>query len=418
MSIFRDAVKKDTFLHRYLEYMSPLETPVAYDFWCGLWLISTAIGRRIVVNRPKAPVYLNLYTVLCADAGTTRKSTAIRLCENVFRAAGFDKSCVFITGGASPEKLTEQLSLQSATTGTANGAILVSELVTFLGKENYTIAMPGLLTDLYDCPSYRDYTRISTGNRTITNAFVSFASASTPSWLVRAINPDVIEGGFTSRCIFVIEEKRKRMVAWPDDTGGIQPSDLAEPLLHIRAAAERWSSKGISLTPNARARFVRWYENRTDSGGSDPFVASFEAREDHHILRLAALLAANDDSWTIDVFHINHAIKIIGHHKNSAAALFGSSKESLRLVNGIDKLRTVLTEGGEMGLSQTEVLFKTRAFLKSRELEYALATMHELEMVQRFEVSTAGRRKTIWRATNKILARNLNELVKERLTNG
>lgn len=415
MSIFRDAVKEGTFLHRYLQYMSPLETPLAYDLWCGLWLISNAIGRRIVVNRPKAPVFLNLYMVLCADAGTTRKSTAIRMCEAVYRAAGFDQTALTITGGSTPEKLREQLALRSAESGEAMASIIVSELVTFLGKEQYAVAMPGLLTDLYDCPALRDYSRVSSATSIVRNAFVTFAAASTPSWLIRAINPDVIEGGFTSRCLFIIEERRKRLVAWPDDDSPIGPDDLARDLLHLREQCERWASKGIGLTAGAKVRFVRWYEQRGDSDANDPFLASFEAREDHHILRLAALLCANDNSWLIDVHHINHAIKLVTHHKNSAAALFGADKEAARMTGGLDKLRKVLLEAGELGITQTELLFKTRNGLKTRELEYALAIMHEMEMVQKFEVPTGGRKKTVWRATNKILARNLNQLVQEKL---
>jgi Protein of unknown function (DUF3987) len=415
MSIFREAVKEGTFLDHYLQYMSPLETPLAYDFWCGLWLISNAIGRRIIVDRPKAPVFLNLYMVLCADAGTTRKSSAIRLCEAVFRAAGFDQSSVTITGSATPEKLREQLAIRSAESGSGVGSIIVSELVTFLGKEQYTVAMPGLLTDLYDCPALRDYSRMSSAPVIVRNAYLTFAAATTSSWLIRAINPDVIEGGFTSRCLFIIEERRKRMVPWPEDDNPIKPDLLARSLLHIRNQADRWSSKGIGLTVNAKARFVQWYERRDNSDANDPFVASFEAREDHHILRLAALLAANDDSWLIDVFHINHAIKIVTHHKNSASAIFGANKESVKLVSGIDSLRQRLLEAGELGIGQSELLFKVRNRLKARELEFALAVMHEMEMVQKFELPTAGRKKTVWRATNKILSRDLNRLVMDKL---
>jgi hypothetical protein len=413
--MYREAVKEGTFLDKYLQYMSPLETPIAYDFWCGIWLLSNAIGRRMIVNRPKAPVFLNLYIVLCAEAGTTRKSTAIRMCERVYRAAGFHTDAVTVTGNITPEKLREQLALQTIEHNAASCGILVSELVTFLGKEQYAIAMPGLLTDLYDCPELREYSRLSTSTTTVRNVYLTFAAASTPSWLVRAINPDVIEGGFTSRCLFIIEERRKRLVAWPEELT-TDVDELAIALCDIRKQADNWSKHGINLTDKAKARFVRWYEQRRDGDSNDPFLASFEAREDHHILRLAALLSANDESWMIDVHHINHAIKIIQHNKASAAHLFGANKEAMRMTNGIDKLRTVLLEAGELGIGQSDVLFKTRRYLKTRELEYALAIMHEMEMVQRFDVATQGRRKTVWRATNKILARNLNTLMLEKLT--
>ena len=413
--MFNEAVKPGTFLHEYMQYMSPLETPLAYDFWTGLWLISTSIGRNIVVNRPHAPVFLNLYVVLCADAGSTRKSTAVRRCEAVYNAARLSEYGYPITGSITPERLSEQLALQSNEHGSSAANIIISELVQFLGREQYAIAMPGLLTDLYDAPSLRTISRVGSGNHTIRNAYVTFLAASTPSWLVRAINPDVIEGGFTSRCLFIITEKRKRLVAWPDGETSPSMDACCESLLHLRKKALHWGREGISLTDNALTKFIAWYNGRANNSYTDPFRASFDAREDHHVLRLAALLSCNDLSFKIDVHHLNHAIKIIAQHRDDAAALFSASKESTRLVTGIDKLRTVLMQAGEMGIGQSELLFKTRATLRTRELEYALNIMHEMEMVQKFEVATSGRKKTVWRGTNKLMLRNLNTLLSEKL---
>jgi hypothetical protein len=367
------------------------------------------------VERPHAPVFMNVYAILCADAGTTRKSSAIRRCEAVYRKAGLDNQAAIITGSCSPEALTAELLVRTATDLPANANIIVSELVTFLGKEHYTMGMPGLLTDLYDCPDIRDVKRVSSENMAIRDIFVSFLAASTPSWLVRAINPDVIEGGFTSRCLFIIEEKRKRVVAWPDPSAGADYVSTCVNSLHrIQEDVRRYSNRGITLTDNAKAEFVRWYEGRKPDT-HDPFTTSFEAREDHHILRLAGLLAVNDRSFIIDVFHIRHAVRIIKHHKDGATDLFGADRDSHKLVNGVDRLRLLLANAGAAGLSQNEISYKVRNALRSRELEYALTIMNELEMVSRFEVKTHGRAKTIWRGTNKLLVRSLQQTVLERM---
>src|SRR5215217_7994765 len=107
MSIFADAVKPDTFLARYLDYNAEMETPLAYDFTAGLWLISAAIGRRVRVERPRAPVWLNLYAILCAEAGTTRKSSAIRRCQEVYDAAGLGEAVLTLTGSITAEGLVK-----------------------------------------------------------------------------------------------------------------------------------------------------------------------------------------------------------------------------------------------------------------------------------------------------------------------
>ncbi len=415
-NIFRAAVKEGTFLDHYMDYMSPLETPLSYDFWCGMWLLSSTINRRMTINRPHAPVYLNLYLVICADAGTTRKSSAIRRCEEVYRAAKLGEECTTLTGSFTPEAMLAALAGTTLHYGHGTAHVISSELVTILGKEKYTVALPGLLTDLYDCPAVREVSRAGAGKIRIDNTYVSFLAASTPSWLVRAINPDVIEGGFTSRCLFVIEEQRKRLVAWPDGVTDSSIVDrLASMLGDVRDDVSRWSSRGIDLTDSAKTRFVLWYERR-DYSATDPFTASFDAREDHHVLRLAGLLAANERSWQISVHHIDHAIKIIAHHKKTAAHMFGVQRSSVRMMEGVDKVREVLRESGELGIDQSKLLFKTRNKLKTRELEYVMTIMHELEMVQKFEVTTGGRKKTVWRGTNRLMFRNLNTMLQERVT--
>ena len=60
-----------------MDYMSYVETAESYDFWCAVWAIGDACGRRVYVDRPNIPVYLNWYIILAAESGSTRKSTAI-----------------------------------------------------------------------------------------------------------------------------------------------------------------------------------------------------------------------------------------------------------------------------------------------------------------------------------------------------
>jgi hypothetical protein len=241
-------------------------------------------------------------------------------------------------------------------------------------------------------------------------------SASTPSWLVRAINPDVIEGGFTSRCLFIIEDKPKRLVAWPESSvdEALRIGTLSTQLGVIRTEVTKWSTSGITLTATALTKFKDWYASRSLES-NDSFIQSFEAREDHHILRLAGILAVNDRSYVIDAFHIGHAIRIITDCKRRAAGIFGIQKSNKRLIAGIDKLKDVLIDGGAQGLTKTQLVFKTRTYLTRDELNFTIANMHELEMLQEFEIKTKGRNATIYRGTNKLLNRVLNESLLDRL---
>ncbi len=412
----RQMVKEGTFLHDYLYYMSRLETPLIYDLACGLWLLSTVVGRTLKINRPKAPVYLNTYFIICAEAGITRKSTAIRMAEQVLEKTNIPDLQLF-TSSTTPEAMLDRMSIVSAQAGRTHAGILVSELVTFMGREAYAGGMPGILTDLYDAPQIRTINRIK-GERVLKNVYITFLAGSTPSWLVRAINPDVIEGGFTSRCLFVIAERRKQLVAWPqeDDAQGEMVLKLAQQLESIRAKALKYADRGIDLLPGALEYFVSWYNDRIVEA-PDSFTASFNAREDHHVLRIAGLLSLSDGSLMISEHHIIQAIKLVDHFKTTAAQMFSTeSKEEEKLAAGIDKLRRVLIEAGELGITQTALLFKVRTALPAQQLKYALEIMHELGMVDQFIVREPGSKsKTVWRGTNRLPIRTYNDALKTRM---
>src|SRR5262245_1037536 len=78
-------VKPGSFIANYMDWMSEQETPEMYDYMCALWCLSLALGRDVYVNRPRAPVHLNMYICLVSESGIMRKSTSIRMATSVVR---------------------------------------------------------------------------------------------------------------------------------------------------------------------------------------------------------------------------------------------------------------------------------------------------------------------------------------------
>lgn len=418
-----------SFIYDYMQQFVNVETSYSYDFWCACWILSNVLGRGITVPRPMAPVHLNLYTILCADAGITRKSTAVRHATRLLNAykdsTGHNTddeggNFASLSGTVTPESLDTILANLTANGYDSHVAIAVSELVSFLGKDRYTAGMPGKLTDLYDCPARSVRSTASRGELIAKNVYITFLAASTPSWLVRAVNPDVVEGGFTSRCLFVIEERPKALIAWPEEPIG--NGDTTERLVYrlhqINARARDVTLRYGGIRPNDRARaiFSDWYSGRALS--SDPFAASFQAREDHHILRLSAILAVSDDTWEIQYNHVLHAIKIINHIRRAGMALFGAGIQSTKMYSLVDRIRHALISAGRSGLSQTAVTAISRKHGSRDDQSSCLAIMHEMQLVQKFEVRTgeSGRPITMWRATKALAAPTALETVVEMLT--
>ena len=388
--------KPDTFVGAYLDYCKESETPAAYDFWTALWMISVAIGRDIIVERPGAPVYLNMYMVLVAESGVTRKSTAVRRAVKFIRDLCNDRN-LLIESKITPEKLEYDLGLQSLEYECARASIAIDELVKFLGREKYVETMPTLLTDLYDCPSIRTGGGSITRGRTLLrNVHINFLSASTPSWLLRAVNPDVIEGGFTSRVIFVVAEQPKVKSPWPAQPPEALEDQLREQLLKMKDGAKKFPS--IAISDGAKKKFSSWYKSRELR--RDPFRASFQSREDGHILRVAALLSINDNTWEIQNHHVVSAIKLVTQAREDGATIFEGTGTSSRIVLGVDAVRDKLLAAGVNGVKQGELTKALQRYMDAKHVRIALDIMHELDMVQRFDGIQVGRGRpiTMWRA--------------------
>lgn len=399
----------------FMRLMSTVETAHAYDFWGACWLLSLAAGRRTVVARPRAPVFLNVYAILTAESGITRKSTAVSECRKFgTQLCETDEAqWELIEAKLIPERLEGSLSQQSTDFNSANVCICVSELISVFGRQGYAMGAPGLLTDLYDCPSVRRSTKTTQSSTMLRNVYPVLLGASTLSWLLSAINPTVIEGGFTSRCLFITSEKPKQRIPWPEDQDDQELRlQVASALSTIRAECK--SRSEITLNESALSRFKNWYNTRPLH--EDVFRQSFEAREDGHALRLAALLAIDDGTWMIQDRHLMHAVKIITEVKQAGFELFGSPTMVDKLALSIDKLRRALVGAGVDGISQSTLSARLGRDIKAAELNIALGIMHEIGCIQKFHVQhKMGRPLTVWRATKGINADGVIAAVKQKL---
>ena len=395
-----DFIDKDTFIGKYIEYMSGQETPLVYDFMCACWCLSIVVGRECYVARPKAPVRLNMYVILSSDSGVTRKSTSVRVATNLVRdhLRDTDSKLILIESKITTGQLQYELYNATKAHGYAHVAISASELAAVLSRSGGLSGLPALLTDLYDCPDTRigGGTVAMGGGYNLKNVYASFIAGSTPSWLMRAVTPAIIEGGFTSRCYFIDGSSRKRSVAWPEE--GDDSDKRNELKDKLRSIAGRANDIGrIDLSSSAIESFKQWYNARPHH--VDAYRASFEAREDAHILRFAALLAVNRERFLVDVHDIKHAINIVSRIKQDGQRLFSATVVDRNDIRLVEKVRAELLAANTSGISQSDILRAMRPKYKSEQVRSVLTVMHELDLVQKFTIEGEGRPKTVWRAT-------------------
>ena len=183
--------------------------------------------------------------------------------------------------------------------------------------------------------------------------------------MVTAINPSVIEGGFTSRVIFVVDDTRKRAIAWPEERNSEDKLRLVkvynDSIVNARAEGV------LKISTGGLKTFKHWYINK--SNHTDPFLSSFEAREDDHILRLAAILCINDGTLEIQHSHIKNSIKIVSDVKSKANNLFGGDfSQKARITGAVTRVREILMDSGTDGIKHSDLQRRVVRHTDAKEL--------------------------------------------------
>ncbi|MDX2139798.1 MAG: bifunctional DNA primase/polymerase [Chloroflexota bacterium] len=217
--------KLPDWLAQYLEWAGATgnQTPIVFHQAAGLWLLATAVGRRLYGEAPwGVKLYPNLYLMLIAGTTFYRKSTAYKLAEGVARAA--IPHMLMPTPG-SPERFQEALAgrmpgnydklareqqerLTKAQPFAAQRGLLKDEVAGLFGainRKDYMVGMKDLLMELYDCPDYVDKDT-QTGLNIVQNAALSILGVTTPASLSSAVNGGDWDNGLLIRFALLTPE--------------------------------------------------------------------------------------------------------------------------------------------------------------------------------------------------------------------
>jgi len=199
-----------------------------------------------------------------------------------------------------------------------------------------------------------------------------------------------------------LEDRRKQRVAWGKKGNRERDYDLMLGNLR-KVLAEANHIGSIVLSKGAMRKYSQWYQHKHES--LTPFLASFESREDSHVVRLAALLSISESSKRIETIHVTDALKIIKDIKMTSAQMFEGGLAPDARTLGVNTLIESLVLAHPVGLKRTEITKVTRRYLDTKDTTHLLEIMHELEMVNKHELhlSTKGRRPVLWKGTQRLL---------------
>ncbi len=299
-------IPTDGFLHDFYLYTLGWQVTNLYAFWSGVAGLS-ALANRQVKLKSAMDTYPNFYVILVGPPGVAKKSTAMKLWENIEddmwsflpEYISERKNVPIVASKATSEFLFTQMANKELDSGEKSDAILkvrVSELDNFLSLASYNSTLVSKLTDFYDCKK-RDTDGVIGRNKgklaVINNIYATMFGCTTPMALKETLPKEAFGGGFISRCTFVNQEVEDltRKIPWPyfhEDAP--DQKDLSARLAWIAI-----NKNGVySLTDQAMSLYEQWYDQvyieimrKAKEGNSD----DRDSRITVQALKLATLLA-------------------------------------------------------------------------------------------------------------------------------
>lgn len=321
--------KLPNWLDAYLQFVDNTESPTSFHTWSALSCIAGALQRRVFFRRGHELVYPNQYIIIVGPSGRTRKGLPLTIARSFME----DLSIAMIGQDNSAESVIRDMKQSIVQfTDKSNGKIYIQcavtcmceELAVLTGYQNNTLL--AYLTDWYD--SRDKWTRRTKhqGIDEIHGMCFNLLASTAPDWLPHILPREAIGGGFTSRCMFVCEEKKKQTIvdadAFPVD------KELRAALLYDLEIIHILIGE-MTRTPEAKQFYEEWYlvEDQKVQDGiypvPSPLFAGYASRRATHLMKISmALSAAQGNSRIIDLGHITQALDLMEQAEEKMQSVF------------------------------------------------------------------------------------------------
>jgi hypothetical protein len=343
------------FIDAYLDFTKHQESTTKIHKWVAISIIAAALERKVYLDHGYFKTFPNMYIFVIGESGVVRKSTSTGIGVDLLRDL---ESINIMSERVTAASLIQQMERSGETYPVGareekQSAVYcyASELNVFLREVFGSISE--LLTTFFDCSPHDSakpwvYETKGEGQVKIFGPCLNILGASTQAWLSRAIPANEMEGGFSSRVIFVVEkENPDNFVAWPElqaSVHGVRPK-LLEDLRQIN------NLRGVfNKTQAAHDFYEQWYVTfKRQIRRMDSRFKGYYGRKPTMVWKLAMILSvAEGNSLTFDVPHIQKAIELLDEIEETMFEAFGASGEN-RQAKGIHNVQNLIEGRTEVG---------------------------------------------------------------------
>lgn len=394
-------------LRAYLEYTDDSESPENFHVWTALSCLAAVTRRRTWLHQGIYILFSNLFVALVGPPARTAKGTAMR--------AG--RKLISEVPGVSlgPDACTvEELIRQFAESKIDNQCCMTIHSPEFSSLlEPSGVKMLQFLTDLYDCDYDSSkgwkYATKTSGKDTIVNPFLNVLFCTTPTYIADAMPDNIIGHGFTSRTVFVYEDRERKSVTFPRHLDPTLRRALINDLNRIAGLGGefRWDDPNAAQVNlddpetwgSGRRAYHEFYMSLAEAEPEDHRLQGYHWRKKIHVLKIAILLSlAERDELVLDEPVITAAVQLLHNLEASMARTF-SAVGKYEFASDLERIGSLVARRGEVS---TEEIYGRNYFVgDSDRLQAILASLVRmgvirLERKNGHEVATSTRGALPW----------------------
>lgn len=314
----------------YIEYTKSSEPPLAYHTWIAIGMIAGALQRKVRLDWGFERLYPNMYIVLVGPSGRARKGVALGIGKSILA----DVSGVTMTSeNATREALIRAMKGAIVNFQMPSGQIMFhcsitcfsEELSVFLGQND--IKFLASLTDWYDSKDNWTYETKGSGKDHLQGLCFNLLGATAPDWLQSMLPQEAVGGGFTSRIIFVVEDKKGKTVPKPvlsENEARLRNSLIADLNRINNLTGE------FKFDAAGEEAYVEWYKQHDkdlDAGKypvEDSRFAGYAERRATHIRKLMMIMSVSrGDDMLLTKDDFNRANKLLRSAELKMSKTFG-----------------------------------------------------------------------------------------------
>jgi len=180
-----------------------------------------------------------------------------------------------------------------------------------------------------------------------------------------------------ARLLFVVQEDTDREFAFPEPGKGHEWEALREQLAEMKSTI-----KGeVTLAPEARAWYTKWYSKHHRTPTFDPKFAGYHERKPDHLIRIAYLLRiAEAMSLKVTSHDFKRALGILDWMETGLPSVFDTVATTPTGAIHQKVLGYLRAGGGKM--PHTVLLRKCLHFTNARGLAEAIETLRDSESIR------------------------------------